>query len=134
LALERGRLGSYALGSREYNERNYLAAGGTASLATYARLEDGSVVFDPVLRKNIVFASHSLVTDGPFNQFHLIVCRNTLPDYNPALQSRVQRLFQASLLQLGYLCLGRGEALSAQLSLQLFQVIDPMEKIYRRVR
>jgi chemotaxis protein methyltransferase CheR len=42
-------------------------------------------------RRNISFAHHNLATDGSFNEFHLIVCRNVLIYFNRHLQERVHR-------------------------------------------
>ena len=55
------------------------------------------------------FAQHNLATDGSFNEFHLIVCRNVLIYFNRALQERVHRLLYQSLIRFGFLGLGSKE-------------------------
>ena len=40
-------------------------------------------------RSNVVFAQHNLVSDGRFNEFHVIVCRNVMIYFDRTLQERV---------------------------------------------
>ena len=63
----------------------------------------------PVLRRNIVFAQHNLATDGSFNEFNLVLCRNVLIYFNRTLQDRVHRLLYQSLVRFGFLGLGTKE-------------------------
>jgi len=35
----------------------------------------------PSLKKNIVFSEHNLATDGSFNEFQVIVCRDVLRSF-----------------------------------------------------
>jgi chemotaxis protein methyltransferase CheR len=51
------------------------------------------------------------VSDGSFNEFHLILCANVLIYFKPALQERAHRLFYDSLIRSGYLALGERETL-----------------------
>ena len=59
----------------------------------------------------MTWARHNLVTDGSFNEFHLILCANVLIYFRPALQERAHRLFYDSLIRSGYLALGQRESL-----------------------
>jgi chemotaxis protein methyltransferase CheR len=63
------------------------------------------------LRRNVVFAHHNLVTDGSFNEFNVILCRNVMIYFDEQLQARVHRLFYESLRRFGILALGRKESL-----------------------
>ena len=54
----------------------------------------------PALAAGTVFAQHNLVTDGSFNEFQLIVCRNVLIYFGAELQEKVLGLFGASLTRL----------------------------------
>ncbi|KAG1083401.1 hypothetical protein G6F40_014780 [Rhizopus arrhizus] len=56
--------------------RNYLAAGGTASLSDYYATAYDGAVFDRQLRRNVVFADHSLATDTVFSEVHLVTARS----------------------------------------------------------
>ena len=57
-----------------------------------------------------------LVTDGPFNEFDLILCRNVMIYFNRRLQDRVHHLLYDSLANFGVLGLARKD-LSANLPL-----------------
>jgi chemotaxis protein methyltransferase CheR len=134
LALAQARAGRYPLASVEAEATNYVLSGGAGSLARYYVADGNAAVLDATLRENLVFGHHSLATDGPFNDFQAIVSRDVLTRFNSALQARVQRLFLMSLVRLGYLCLGRDEALHPPPSAAAYQTIDAAEKIFRRVR
>ena len=58
------------------------------------------------LQPNVVFAQHNLVSDGSFNEFNVIVCRNVMIYFGTALQDRVHDLFYESLVTFGVLALG----------------------------
>lgn len=134
LALDRARSGRYPLTDPELEASNYLAAGGTSSLGAYRAIDGATALLDSALRDKVLFAQHNPAADGPFNQFHAIVCRDVITLFNATLQDRVQELFRASLVRLGFLCLGRDDAIICPPSPTLYDVIDPVEKIYRRVR
>ncbi len=87
----------------------------------------------PELRRNILFAVHSLSTDADFNDFHFILCRNTLPAYAPPVQARAFRLFHRSLVSLGFLALGRGETLGRHPHRHVYEPLDEDARIYRRL-
>ena len=67
--------------------------------------------FDRELQRNVTWARHNLVTDGSFNEFHLILCANVLIYFKPSLQERAHRLFFDSLIRSGDLALGQQESL-----------------------
>lgn len=46
-----------------------------------------------MLKKNIVWANHNLVTDRVFAEVNLVLCRNVLIYFKRDLQSKVHRLF-----------------------------------------
>ncbi len=73
------RAGSFPLERMQRYTENYLRAGGhrgvlapTTPPTATARASTRSLV------AGIVLAQHNLVTDGSFNEFHLIVCRNVM--------------------------------------------------------
>ena len=81
--------------------RNYLAAGGTASLSDYYATAYDGAVFNRQLRRNVVFADHSLATDTVFSEVHLVSCRNVLIYFNRDLQDRAVGLFRDALVHRG---------------------------------
>ena len=78
-------------------------------LARTTRRATTARCFDPSLRRTSSFAQHNLVTDGSFNEFHLILCRNVIIYFNRPLQERVHRLLYESLVRFGFLGLGSKE-------------------------
>ena len=106
-----GRLGGYPVDRfRRYSEA-YQAAGGRGSLSDHCAISGTQMRFDPELSSSITWARHNLVSDGSFNDFHLIVCTNVLIYFGRSLQERSHRLFYDSLVRGGYLGLGRRESL-----------------------
>ncbi len=51
-------------------------------------------MFDRQLRRNVVFADHSLATGTVFSEVHLVSCRNVLIYFNRDLQDRAVGLFR----------------------------------------
>ena len=78
-------------------------------------------------------ATHNLVSDGSFNEFQLILCRNVLIYFDKPLQDRALRLFYNSLEMLGYLALGSKESLKFTEIQQHFKQHESGEKIWRKV-
>jgi chemotaxis protein methyltransferase CheR len=117
---------------KEYTE-NYQKAGGKAAFSEYYTARDHHALFQPSLRENIVFAPHNLVTDGSFNEFNVILCRNVMIYFNKSLQERVHRLLHQSLARLGVLGLGRKESLRFTPHESSYQALDDSERLYRKV-
>jgi chemotaxis protein methyltransferase CheR len=131
-ALETARAGIYPLSEMQGYTSNYLAAGGTRPLSDYYTARFGAVRFDATLTRQVVFAPHDLVTDGSFNEFQLILCRNVLIYFNRQLQARVLTLLHESLVRLGFLGLGQKESLLSSPFQASYIEINPREKIYRK--
>ncbi|SNS50898.1 chemotaxis protein methyltransferase CheR [Noviherbaspirillum humi] len=87
-------------------EASYVESGGKGRFADHYVVRDGRAFFSDHLRSRIIWAQYSLATDSSFNEFQLICCRNRLPDFQPALQSRILALFNQSLSTFGILDLG----------------------------
>jgi len=105
------RLGSYPLERVRRYEDAYERSGGHASLADHYSITGRSARFNRDLQGSITWARHSLVTDGSFNDFHLIVCANVLIYFRSSLQERAHRLMYDSLIRGGFLALGKRESL-----------------------
>ncbi len=132
--LDRARRGIFPLARmREYTS-SYLAAGGTRSFSEYYTAKYDGALFDPRLRRNVLFAHHNLATDGPFSEFNLILCRNVLIYFARPLKERVLSLFDESFASFGLLCLGRRESLRFTSADEQYEAIDEKERIYRRRR
>ena len=132
--LQRARDGIFPLARMKDYTVNYLQARGKAAFSDYYTASYGNAIFRAPLRRNVVFAHHNLVSDGPFNEFHVVVCRNVMIYFNKDLQARVHRLFLDSLVRFGFLCLGSKESLKYTAYEDSYEEFVPEEKIYRRVR
>src|SRR5207248_6395010 len=84
---------------------------GRGCFSDYYTANYGGVIFQRSLRDNVIFAQHSLVTDGSFNEFHVVLCRNVMIYFNETLSERVHRLLYESLILHGILGLGDRESI-----------------------
>src|SRR5690606_13371206 len=89
--------------------QNYQRSGPKGVFSDYYTAHYDSAIMDSALRKHLVWANHNLVTDRDFAETHLIVCRNVLIYFNARLQNQVFGLFHSSLVNGGYLALGKKE-------------------------
>ncbi len=63
------------------------------------------------IREMIVFASHNISKDPPFNKIDLLTCRNLLIYFQTSLQQKVLALFHFALNTNGFLFLGSSESI-----------------------
>ncbi len=134
-ALRQAESGIFALDRAALFSRNYLDAGGRASLSDYYHSAYDGIVFDRRLKRQIVFADHSLATDAVFSEVHLVSCRNVLIYFDQALQDRAVGLFRDSLVRRGFLGLGCRESLQFGSHAEAFdtRLVEADVRIYRRV-
>ncbi|PJB39114.1 MAG: chemotaxis protein CheR [Deltaproteobacteria bacterium CG_4_9_14_3_um_filter_63_12] len=131
--LRKAKEGVFPLKSmKEYTE-NYQRAGGKGAFSKYYTAKYDHAKFDASLGESIVFAQHNLATDGSFNEFNVILCRNVMIYFNKSLQYRVHGLLHQSLAYLGVLGIGRGESLRFTPHEFAYGVLDEHERLYRRV-
>lgn len=131
--LKRAKDGIFPLQFMQGYIANYLKSGGKRSLSEYYTANYDNAIFRSSLKENIVFSQHNLVTDGSFNEFNVILCRNVLIYFNQALQNRVHNLFFESLVPFGILGLGHKETISYSPHEQHYQALEVGEKLYRRI-
>jgi len=131
--IERARQGIFPLQRMRDYTANYQRAGGVADFSAYYTAKHEGAILRDFLRRDIVWAEHNLVSDGSFNEFHLVFCRNVLIYFSRKLQERVHRLLYESLAVGGVLALGHGESLSFSAPPQCrYETLDVAEKLYRR--
>jgi len=117
---------------RQYSE-NYLRSGGTEDFSNYYAAKYDLAKFNDELREKMIVSTHNLVSDGSFNEFQLIICRNVLIYFNKSLQERVLTLFDASLEKLGFIGLGSKEQIRFSNIENKYTQLDPREKIWRKM-
>ena len=134
LVLHRARLATYPLKSLQRYTANYHRAGGTTGFSSYYTADRENALIHERLRRNIVFSLHNLVSDGSFNEFHLICCRNVLIYFDEVLRDRVLSLFDSSLVRGSHLALGSRESLRFTVLEQKYAEIAPNLRVYRKLR
>ncbi|OIK10912.1 protein-glutamate O-methyltransferase CheR [Bacillus sp. MUM 13] len=130
--LEQARKGILPLNRMQSYTKNYLQAGGEKAFSEYYSADYQYAYLDPYLLRNIVFFQHNLVTDGSFNEFHVIMCRNVMIYFNGDLQGKVSDLFYHSLCREGFMAMGNKETIRTLSFSEEFEDVDLNEKIYRK--
>lgn len=93
--------------------------------------EGGSLKVSSSIRQMVVFASHNLISDPPFNKMDMVSCRNLLIYLKPALQQRVLKVFSFALYPNGYLFLGSSETIGDMTD--AFNTISVKHKLFRHL-
>lgn len=133
-ALQAAEAGIFPLERVAGYSRNYLEAGGRGSLSDYYTSGYEGVIFDRALKRQVVFADHSLATDAVFSEVHLVSCRNVLIYFDRGLQDRAVGLFREALVRRGFLGLGTRETVQFGAHAGAFNVLpgSPELRWYRR--
>jgi chemotaxis protein methyltransferase CheR len=131
--LRRAREGIFPLAAMRDYTANYHQAGGTHEFSDYYTAQYDSVIFSAALKNNIVFSEHNLATDGSFNEFQVILCRNVMIYFNKDLQARVHNLLYDSLSMFGVFGLGNKESLKFTPRAAFYEHLNDNDKLYRKV-
>lgn len=133
VVLNHAKDGIYDLQKMKQYSENFIETGGTTSLSNYYTARYDAASINRAYKKNVLFSIHNLVTDGPFNEFQLISCRNVLIYFNLELQSKVIQLFYDSLITFGFLCLGSKETIRNPELVKKFKLVDKKNNIYQKI-
>jgi chemotaxis protein methyltransferase CheR len=133
VSLRQAREAIYPAELMQKYTQNYVQAGGQRSFSEYYTARYDFAILRPTLQRNIVFSQHNLVSDAPFNEFNVILCRNVMIYFNRGLQERTHNLFHESLAMFGILGLGSRESLRFMPHEHMYEPLVPGEKLYRRV-
>jgi chemotaxis protein methyltransferase CheR len=128
------RLGAYPLDRLRHYEESYQTSGGRGSLADHYSIAGRAARFNRGVQDSITWARHNLVTDGSFNDFHMIVCANVLIYFRASLQERVHRLFYDSLIRGGFLALGKRESLLYCQDRDHYEQVRDGVNLFRKMR
>jgi chemotaxis protein methyltransferase CheR len=131
--LEQAKAGIYPLNKMQEYTANYLRAGGTHSFSEYYTAAYEHAIFRPALKRNITFSQHNLATDGSFNEFNVVLCRNVMIYFNQTLQDHVHNLLYDSLSMFGVLGLGQAESLRFTPHEHNYAELVSGERLYRRI-
>ncbi|WP_295719467.1 protein-glutamate O-methyltransferase CheR [Mucilaginibacter sp.] len=131
--LKEARKGIYSLRNIKSYAENYQLTGLRGSISDHFTILYDAASIHNELKQNTLFSVHNLVSDGVFNEFQLISCRNVFIYFETELQERILELFYQSLCPLGYLCLGSKETIRSDAFKKKFKVINQKENIYQKV-
>jgi chemotaxis protein methyltransferase CheR len=133
VVLKKAKEGIFPLQMMKEYTANYIKAGGKRSFSDYYTANYDNAIFRPALRETVVFAQHNLVTDGIFNQFNVIWCRNVTIYFTKELQKRVHTLLYESLITFGVLGLGKHESLKFTPYEHQYERLESNEPLYRKI-
>jgi chemotaxis protein methyltransferase CheR len=131
--LDKARKGIFALPAmREYTVA-YQTAGGRQEFSSYYVADQKNAIFKQALRSNVIFAQHNLASDGVFNEFHLVLCRNVGIYFDEPLRLRMHELIYQSLVPLGILGVGKKESLRFTGYSDRYQELAGEVRLYRKL-
>lgn len=131
--LKEARKGIYSLRKIKSYAENYQLSGMEGSITDHFTILYDAATIHNELKHNTLFSVHNLISDGVFNEFQLISCRNVFIYFEIELQEKILELFYDSLAPHGFLCLGSKETIRSERFKQKFKVIDQRENIYQKV-
>jgi chemotaxis protein methyltransferase CheR len=131
--LRKARDGIFPLAAMRDYTSNYHQAGGANEFSDYYTAQYDSVIFSSALKNHVVFSEHNLATDGSFNEFQVILCRNVMIYFNKDLQARVHNLLYDSLSMFGVFGLGNKESLKFTPRAAFYEHLNERDKLYRKV-
>jgi chemotaxis protein methyltransferase CheR len=131
--LRKARDGIFPMAAMREYTANYHQAGGVHEFSDYYTARYDNVIFSAALRNNIVFSEHNLATDGSFNEFQVILCRNVMIYFNKELQARVHNLLYDSLSMFGVFGVGNKESLKFTPRETFYEHLNETDKLYRKV-
>ena len=132
VVLRKAREGIFPVDVMQKYTANYLASGGTQAFSDYYTAAYEHVILRPSLREHVLFSQHNLVSDGVFNEFNVILCRNVMIYFTRPLQERVHELFARSFANFGLLGIGSHESLRFLSSEHDYEPLVAGEKLFRR--
>ncbi|MCD8740046.1 protein-glutamate O-methyltransferase CheR [Mucilaginibacter roseus] len=131
--LKEARKGIYSFRKIKSYTENYMYTGLKGSLTDHFTIMYDAATIHSELKQDTLFSVHNLVSDGVFNEFQLITCRNVFIYFDNKLQERILDLFYHSLAPHGFLCLGSKETIRSEAFRKKFKVINSKENIYQKI-
>ena len=122
----------YDAKSLETAESNYERYEGKRKFSDYYTEINGEITLKSDLLTNVNFQAKHLDDSNIPGKYDLILCRNVLIYFNPALQDRVLGNFSNSLFPSGYLAIGVKESISNSRKGNEFLVVSQEENIYKK--
>ncbi|MEN3041606.1 MAG: protein-glutamate O-methyltransferase CheR [Bacteroidia bacterium] len=134
VSIEKATQARYPARLRPLYEQNLQAVLPGKSLSLYAEEAGNQLIFSPDLLQNVRFLRHNIVTENPFGEFEVILCRNLLIYFIPTLQDQVVTKLVSSLVVGGILMIGTKESLFWCSAAKQLTSVNDSERIYRKKR
>jgi chemotaxis protein methyltransferase CheR len=131
--LKEARKGIYSFRKIKSYAENYVYSGLKGSITDHFTIMYDAATIHSELKQNTLFSVHNLVSDGVFNEFQLISCRNVFIYFENPLQEKILELFYNSLCPHGFLCLGSKETIRSETFRKKFKVVNSKENIYQKI-
>jgi chemotaxis protein methyltransferase CheR len=131
--LNEAKSGIYSLRKMKTYAENFYKIGLNGPFSKYYTVKYDNAIITSDIKKNSLFSIHNLISDGVFNEFQLVSCRNVLIYFEQELQNKVINLFIDSLCPLGFLVLGSKESIRSPQIKERLKVIDARENIYQKI-
>jgi len=131
--LNEAKSGIYSLRKMKAYAENFNKIGLNGPFSKYYTVKYDNAIITADIKKNSLFSIHNLISDGVFNEFQLVSCRNVLIYFEQELQNKVINLFIDSLCPLGFLVLGSKESIRSPQIKERLKVIDARENIYQKI-
>jgi len=131
--LKEARKGIYSLRKIKSYAENYQLTGMEGSITDYFTILYDAASIHNELKANTLFSVHNLISDGIFNEFQLITCRNVFIYFEIGLQEKILDLFYNSLCPHGFLCLGSKETIRSDKFKKKFKAVNQKENIYQKI-
>ncbi|GAA4318982.1 protein-glutamate O-methyltransferase CheR [Mucilaginibacter gynuensis] len=131
--LQEARKGIYSFRKIKSYAENYQYTGLKGSITDHFTIMYDAATIHSELKQNTLFSVHNLVSDGVFNEFQFISCRNVFIYFETALQEKILELFYNSLSPHGFLCLGSKETIRSDAFRKKFKMINSKENIYQKI-
>ena len=132
IVLQEAKNGIYSSKSYKQALVNLDQIGLDIALDDYIQKSEQYFFMKKDIRRHLHFFEHNLISDGSFNEFDIIVCRNVIIYFSEMLQERVFGLFYGSLRFGGYLLLGEHEEIASRY-VHKFQRVDTARKLFKKV-
>lgn len=131
--LEEAKTGIYSLKKMKSYSENFYKVNLKGPFSRYYTVMYDNAIITEELKKRSLFSVHNLVSDGVFNEFQLVSCRNVLIYFQQELQDRVLNLLIDSLCPLGFLILGSKESIRSSSIRSRLRIVDIHENVYQKI-
>ncbi len=131
--LKDAKKGIYSLRNIKNYAENYKQTGLPGTLTDHFTIMYDAAAVHAELKKNTLFSVHNLISDGVFNEFQMICCRNVFIYFESELQDKILEVFYNSLCNLGFLCLGSKETIRSDRYKKQLKVVNSRENIYQKI-